>query len=355
MMNFLYKHVLFPKKFGWQPYYYLIFMLPTLSGLASYSLFEKAWAVLLILVFLKAYRDGYTTTKYHPLSIGIQLAIGAFFALNPWVNTFGFQIFTGFEIGFSDITEHRFRQYLVAFYGSVIPSFVLSIWFYWHQFLASNMIWIFVGIGFAVLAPVFARTINKSYSLNETNKELEAKVRQLERERIAYDLHDNVGQAFSTITLQAELAKKLVDKDPNRAKEELDRIAQNSRDNLTLVREIVSDLHEESVKQVLAEETRAFQLAGIELSTEGPLDSLPDSLSSVLKEALANVIHHAQASKASVSLADNQLIISDNGRGLTDSKPSHGLIGMRRRVEALGADFSINSNKGTTITVRLKT
>ena len=77
-----------------------------------------------------------------------------------------------------------------------------------------------------------------------------------ERERIARDLHDTLGQSFSMITLKTELAKKLLVKAPEKVAPELDEIEQTSRQNLQLVREIVNNLHEQSLTEVLLAQTR---------------------------------------------------------------------------------------------------
>ncbi len=61
-----------------------------------------------------------------------------------------------------------------------------------------------------------------------------------ERERIARDLHDLLGHTLSLITLKAELARKLVDRDPERAKQEMLDVEQTSRAALADVREAIS-------------------------------------------------------------------------------------------------------------------
>ncbi|MCW8999111.1 MAG: histidine kinase dimerization/phosphoacceptor domain-containing protein, partial [Kangiellaceae bacterium] len=83
-----------------------------------------------------------------------------------------------------------------------------------------------------------------------SQEEVRTLARTAERERIARDLHDLIGHTFSVITLKAELAGKLVDKDLPRAKGEIKQLENISRDALKQVREVVtgfraSDLNDE--------------------------------------------------------------------------------------------------------------
>ena len=83
----------------------------------------------------------------------------------------------------------------------------------------------------------------------------------------------------------------------------------------------------------------------------------------IFQEILTNVARHAQASRVRVKLRKEDaffiLIVSDNGRGFTESsspKPkSFGILGMGERAEALGGRIEISSGlaQGTTVTVKL--
>ena len=70
--------------------------------------------------------------------------------------------------------------------------------------------------------------------------EIEHLAKVAERERIARDLHDLLGHTLSLITLKAELARKLVDRDPARAKQEMLDVEHTSRAALADVREAIS-------------------------------------------------------------------------------------------------------------------
>lgn len=359
MKNFLEKHILFPKRFGIQPYIWLFFLAPTVVGLMGYSPWQQGLGALLILIFLKAYRDGYGGEHAHlTRSFILQMVVTLILAVNPWFQTWGIQIFTGFSMGFWEVSDRRFRTFLWIYYSVAVLSYVGPIFEFGFQGLnPSSLVWIFVGTVFILISPIFSKLMSRTYNVTEENKALEARVRQLERERIAYDLHDTLGQTFSTISLEAELASKLIDKKPDAAKAELAKIADNARESLTLVREIVSGLKEETLVDVLADKEKSLALAAITLTITGDGANFPSPAAAVLKEALTNVVRHSKASLVSVTFDETdeqyQLTISDNGIGLSGAQPSHGMIGMKKRVEESGGVFSVSTERGTSLTVCL--
>ncbi len=74
----------------------------------------------------------------------------------------------------------------------------------------------------------------------------------------------------------------------------------------------------------------------------------------VLREAVTNVVRHAQAHTCCVEIDDEILVISDNGRGRGGAPEGNGLTGMRRRVEAAGGELWIGPGErghGTRIVV----
>lgn len=363
MKKFLEKHILFPKQQGLQPYLWLLFLLPVFAGLANYVLWQQLLMILLILIFMKAYRDGYWQ-KHHARNVAIQLIIASFLTANPWFSTFGLQTFTGFEIGFSPVSERRWHQYLWAYYVSSTIAYGIPLIFQGiGSFTPGSIAWIIVGIAFSLLAPLFAKSMSRSYDLSEQNKQLENKIRQLERERIAYDLHDNLGQTFSTISLQAELVEKLIEKNPRRAKEETQKIAENSRQSLNLVREIVSGLREQQLASILEEAKEALALAQMTFEIKNQVQAekwpveIQTLLAAVLKEALTNSVRHSQARQVKVSFSENHQYylteICDDGKGLGKSQQSHGMNGMKQRIHFAAGSISFASENGVKIRIKL--
>ncbi|WP_256840330.1 sensor histidine kinase [Ornithinimicrobium faecis] len=170
-----------------------------------------------------------------------------------------------------------------------------------------------------------------------------------ERDRVARDVHDVLGHSLTVVTVKAELAQRLIDTDPDQAKEELDQIQSLSRVALAEIRATVSGLRVAS----LADEVAA---AGAALSGAGIQAQLPDDLGVVdprhrvlmgwvLREAVTNVVRHSGASTCTVALEDSLLRVSDDGRGIS-GKEGNGLRGIRERVA--DADGTITLAPGPT-------
>ena len=143
--------------------------------------------------------------------------------------------------------------------------------------------------------------------LRKADEEIEHLAKVAERERIARDLHDLLGHTLSLITLKAELARKLVDRDPQRAKQEMLDVEQTSRAALADVREAISGYRGEGLAAELVRARKTLETAGITVDCE--FDQLPLTpaqetvLALALREAVTNVVRHAQAQRCKVSTA----------------------------------------------------
>jgi signal transduction histidine kinase len=193
-----------------------------------------------------------------------------------------------------------------------------------------------------------------------------------ERVRIARELHDVIAYGFATISLQAGVALHVVDQQPEQALEALGAIKVASKVALDQLREILGMLrqpsasHEPTVKvgldglETLAQTTtRAGLPTFLDVSVRRS-EPLPAAVGRaayrIVQEALANVLRHADAGSASVSVAleDRELVITveDDGVGQQDSeKPAadgsgYGIIGMRERATALGGDLEARPRPG---------
>ncbi|MGA8877637.1 MAG: sensor histidine kinase [Candidatus Korobacteraceae bacterium] len=196
--------------------------------------------------------------------------------------------------------------------------------------------------------------------LRLADEEIEHLAKVAERERIARDLHDLLGHTLSLITLKAELARKLVDRDPQRAKQEMLDVEQTSRAALADVREAISGYRGEGLASELIRARKTLETAGI--SVDSDLAELPLSpaqetvLALALREAITNVVRHAQARRCSVQLRRENdvctLEIADNGRG-ADAPEGNGLRGMRERLEALGGSLQRQTQAGTRLVIHL--
>jgi two-component system sensor histidine kinase DesK len=196
--------------------------------------------------------------------------------------------------------------------------------------------------------------------LRLADAEIEHLAKVAERERIARDMHDLLGHTLSLITLKAELARKLVDRDPQRAKEEILDVERTSRAALADVREAISGYRGKGLAAELVRSRKTLETAGIAVDCEFaelPLSPAQETvLALALREATTNVVRHAQAQQCRVRLQrqDNlcTLEIADNGRG-ADAPEGNGLRGMRERLEALGGSLQRQTNAGTRLLIQL--
>ena len=196
--------------------------------------------------------------------------------------------------------------------------------------------------------------------LRLANSEIEHLAKVAERERIARDLHDVLGHTLSLITLKSELARKLVDRDPERAKLEMQDVENTSRAALADVREAIRGYRSDGFFAELGRARAALETAGVTLKCDtAPLELSPAQesvLALVLREAVTNVVRHAEAQRCEVRLIqDNALCrleIADDGCG-GDAPEGNGLRGMRERLQAIGGSLERLTGKGTRLIIQL--
>jgi len=196
--------------------------------------------------------------------------------------------------------------------------------------------------------------------LRLANEEIEHLAKVAERERIARDLHDVLGHTLSLITLKSELARKLVDRDPVRAKQEMQEVENASRAALTDVREAIRGYRSDGIFAELARARAALETAGVAVechTDQVPLTPAQESvLALALREAVTNVVRHAAAQRCNVSLKRKEslctLEVADDGCGAAGPE-GNGLRGMRERLEALGGSLRLLSSNGTRLIIDL--
>ena len=199
-----------------------------------------------------------------------------------------------------------------------------------------------------------------SAKLQLAQEEIEHLAKVAERERIARDLHDLLGHTLSLITLKAELARKLVDRDPQRAKQEMQDVEHTSRAALADVREAIGGYRGQGFAAELVRARKTLETAGITVACEAsevPLSPAQETvLALALREAVTNVVRHAQAQTCSVRLAREEqlctLEIADNGCG-AEGPEGNGLRGMRERLEAIGGSLQRQTAAGTRLVIHL--
>lgn len=192
-----------------------------------------------------------------------------------------------------------------------------------------------------------------------SRKETQRLAKIAERERIARDLHDLIGHTFSVLTLKADLAGRLLDKDIDKARAEIKDLEDISRDALSQVREVVSGYRSSDLLTELANAKHVF--AGVDIAFHHQFENIDENelelhstdnkeLAIVLRELVTNVIKHAKATQVNVTIKrENKSIIltlQDNGQGFEKSQyQGFGIKGINERIQKLNGVVSINSGK----------
>jgi signal transduction histidine kinase len=194
-----------------------------------------------------------------------------------------------------------------------------------------------------------------------------------ERVRIARELHDVVAHHVSVMGVQAAAGRRVMDKDPAKARTALSAIEQSARTAVDELRRMLNLLrnpgpagsHErhlgaagiDRVDELLASARDAGLTTTI--GVYGEPQPLPESLSQaayrIVQEAVTNTLKHAAATTLDVRIRyldrDLELDIADNGHGpVTAGDSGMGLIGMRERVSAHDGVLEIGPRGGQTDT-----
>jgi two-component system sensor histidine kinase DesK len=226
-----------------------------------------------------------------------------------------------------------------------------------------------IPVFFLVLTSVtnifIARQMQMNCKLRMAQEEIEQLAAVAERERIARDLHDVLGHTLSVIVLKAELAGKLMERDPRRAALEIADVESTARTALAEVREAIGGYRAQGLGAKLAQARRTLDAAGVRLVCEAEAIAASHTLrapeetvlSLAVREAVTNIVRHAEATECRMRIETtaegfHALLVEDDGRHVVKHE-GNGLRGMRERVQALGGRFSLESIDGTRLRIEL--
>lgn len=202
--------------------------------------------------------------------------------------------------------------------------------------------------------------------LEDANKKISELVKLEERQRIARDLHDTLGQKLSLIGLKSDLARKLIYKDPEQARDELKDVQATARTALNEVRKMVSQMRGIRLKEEMIRVKQILKAAEIDfvLERDAALSNVSllteNILSMCLKEAVNNVVKHSEAKTFYFSVEQTWdgivLTARDDGIGIVTKggfTQGNGLNGMKERLEFVNGSLEIRSEKGTTLVIKV--
>jgi len=205
-------------------------------------------------------------------------------------------------------------------------------------------------IGLMVIHQCEVDRNNKALKLSQ--QQIQTLAKTAERERISRDLHDILGHSLSVITLKSELASKMIDKGMpfDQIKNEIKAIELLSRETLAQVRGAVTGYNDATIDIELLQARVATDAANITLNTDISTPPLPQKVESqlalILREAITNIVRHADTQEAWVSLThDNNILalsIADQG-SMIGYQANAGLNNMSERIRKLGGTMRINT------------
>ncbi|MFD6424823.1 GAF domain-containing sensor histidine kinase [Streptomyces sp. NPDC060198] len=211
-----------------------------------------------------------------------------------------------------------------------------------------------------------------------TNARLYERSRELtiaeERSRLAHELHDAVSQKLFSLRLTAQAAAALVDRDPARAKGELQQVAALAAEAVDELRAAVVELRpaaldEDGLVATLRTQVQVLdraQSARVTFGSDG-VRALPaaqeEALLRVAQEALHNALRHSGGARVTVTLtrrgAATVLRITDDGQGFDPTAVREagrhlGLVSMSHRAHSVGGTLNVESAPGEGATIEME-
>jgi two-component system sensor histidine kinase DesK len=170
-----------------------------------------------------------------------------------------------------------------------------------------------------------------------------------ERLRFATDLHDIQGHHLQVIALKSELAERLLDADPERARGELSDIRTVAREALEDTRALVGGYRTVTVAVEARNAAAVLRSAGVDCRVQIETTGMPDAVGALfavaIREAATNTIRHSQASTASIELVrddDAWRLTVANDAPRSSGRPGTGIDGLRQRVRPQGGTVQVD-------------
>ncbi|TMN22202.1 sensor histidine kinase [Lentibacillus cibarius] len=357
-----------PKNTGLSIYAWIIFcILPFYFIFRTSGTWEIIFGIFMVLLFFTAYSVSFLSEGWAVyLSVGVEMVISV--VMTVFLGYVYFALFLAFYIGNIQHKAGFITLYVVHLVTTIAA---VTISFFTHSALFfSQMPFIAFSVLGVILLPLTIYFRNKQEGLENQLKAANDKISELvvleERQRIARDLHDTLGQKLSMIGLKSDLAGKLMDVKPDAAKNEINDINQTARTALKEVREMVSNmkgakLEDEvnRIQEMLKAARIDFHMEGTPELTDTPL-FIENVLSMCLKEAVTNVVKHSSASSCTVTISSlpEEIVmeIKDDGVGMVNQKDTYsenGLQGMEERLEFVNGSLEITSANGITLMIRI--
>jgi len=341
--------------FIWLAYVLFFFIQPILDPsrklwLSTLGIF--ALYLIVVSVFLRTER---TDVQRWMTGLTFLLGLTSF----PW-NVGGITFFI-YAAGFLPFCVESVPVILSGFVAESLVVAAEAFWWHIHWMYPAQAIFLLLVVGGGnIFFAQQRRSNDKLHAAQEENITLAAVA---ERERIARDLHDVLGHTLSVIVLKAELAGRLVERDPQRAAIEIGDVEHTARTALAEVREAIVGYRARGLASEIETARRTLDAAGVTLLSDtehagatGLTSTEETVLSLALREAVTNIVRHARATTCRLHfISENghrRLVVEDNGEHAI-AREGNGLRGMRERIESIGGQLSLERESGTRLLIDL--
>lgn len=305
------------------------------------------------------------TVKFMLLGAGIVFIVMSFIVKSRLMNYLA--IGAAIQIIFST------TSLLLGMSGEKVTSIFNSPIFYYELGVMSSIVFFLLGLFYKNKVELISKIKEQEAMKLEAEKQFFEnqlaiyKAQQEERNRISADMHDDLGAGMTSIRLYSELAKTKATEAPF---PELEKISFLSDELINKMNAIIWSMSSDndSLGNMVAY-IRSYTIEYLEGTGIQPTIELPERLPALvvngtirrnifllMKEALQNIVKHAEATQVLIKLNKEplgfSLIIHDNGKGIDFENLrqfSNGLKNMRKRMEDLEIDFSIENQNGTLI------
>lgn len=356
---------IFPKRFGFFPYIFLVYLLLPIIVVSKESGLKQFIGYLLVAIFLLSYQRLYAQLERESLNFWLIIQILLVMILGVFYDPY--QLFLGYFpanfIGYFTCKKF-FRFFYLLFILSLTLTFAIS----WRNIDITSLVFIIPFFIIMLISPFGIKSMNRNMELERkldlANEQIDQLIKREERVRIARDLHDTLGHTLSLLTLKSQLVGKMVNLQPVEAQREAKEMEEISRTALKQVRELVSDMRAVTITEGIIEVQKMLATANIKLSTTHQIDDreipllLQNIISLCLKEAVTNIVRHSKATFCHIQLIPMpgavEISIQDNGIGFADGKvKGNGLKGMKERLELVQGELAISCVQETTLRIKI--
>jgi len=251
-----------------------------------------------------------------------------------------------FTLEFRSENEEGISSPIGSFYFRILPPFYETWWF--RLLVGTTLI--------GILAVMYRLHINRILAVVNV------------RNRVARDLHDDMGSTLSTINILSAMAKTKLNTDPVKTSEYISKISDNSQRMMEAMDDIVWSIkpQNDSMEKVIARmrefATSAMEAKDIDFRFEIeeeiykiklPMDAKRD-IFLIFKESINNLVKYSKSNSATIHFSVRKgklhMRVRDYGQGFdlekADANNGNGLSNMKKRAHQMGGELQITSENG---------